>query len=113
MKPSLWQIFIATVIAFPLLFYIGGLSTWALGIVLGEILGTVSFVWVGLTVRQSFSKASINIRRKLLAHSMLRYLLLGSIFFLAIKWPGVEIWAVVIGYTLIQLPAAILRALYG
>jgi ATP synthase I chain len=98
-------------IAVPLVLLGLGMPTWAAGLALGEFAGLISYVWVGLSVRRAFSSGTSNARRSFLFQSLVRYIVIGTLFVFAIKWPGVEIIGVVIGYSIIQIPAAILRAL--
>jgi hypothetical protein len=111
MKLKGWQLFLLAGMAIPLLLLCGGFPAWTWGMVLGECLGAISFSWVSLTVRRVLFKQKAHIYRQLIGQAFFRYVFIGGVFFLAIKWPAVNIWAVLIGYSLIQLPAAALRAI--
>jgi hypothetical protein len=94
----------------PLACWVGQEPRWALGLVFGEALGAVSYLWIGLSLRRGLTQDPGRLRRNWWWHSLLRYALLAGALYLALIWPAVEIWAVVAGYTLVQLPAAVLRA---
>ncbi|MEW6516834.1 MAG: ATP synthase subunit I [candidate division FCPU426 bacterium] len=84
---------------------------WALGLLVGEALGAMSYLWIGLSLRRGLAQDPKRLRRYWWWHSGIRFALLAVVLFLALKWPAVEIWAVVAGYTLVQLPAAVFRAM--
>ncbi|MCD4813196.1 ATP synthase subunit I [bacterium] len=111
MKPFFRRILTVIGIAVPITFFITGLPAWGRGALLGEILGFISYVWVGLSVRRFLSKGLPEVRRKLFLHTLLRYALIGGVMFLAVKAPAIHIAGVLIGYTIIQMPAAFFRAL--
>ena len=111
MKLGFDQGLIGVGIAVPVILLAIGLPAWAAGIFFGELAGLISFVWVGLSVRRAFSSDAPSVRRSFFFQSLIRYVVLGMLFVLAIQWPAVEIIGVFIGYTLVQLPASIIRAL--
>lgn len=107
------MVLLAGGLAVPVLLWWRGFPAWALGMLLGQIAGAISFVWVGLTVQRLFVAGTVFHHRKYVWQAVLRYLVVGGVFLLAVIWPAVDIWAVVVGYTMFQLPAAILRAIHG
>lgn len=111
MKISLTQGLISVALLVPLLGLVFGRYDWALGCLLGETLGLVSYIWIGLSVRRLLTATSQGARRPLLIHSLGRYLMMGLALFFSVKQPGISVWAVIIGYSIIQLPAAVIRAM--
>lgn len=111
MKLSFSQGLVVIGIVIPLSLFAVNMGTWAFGVLLGECFGLISFVWIALTVRRILVNPQQKANQALMLHSLGRYLMMGTVLFLAIKWPAVNVWGVVIGYSIIQLPAAIIRAL--
>ena len=111
MKLTLEHGLLGLAIALPVGMSLAGFPKWGLGLFLGEILGAVNFIWVGLVIRRGLTRAPEKIRRNWLWHSLLRWLFIVALIMLAIRWPAANIWALLIGYSLIQFPAAALRAL--
>lgn len=103
--------FMAVAIGLPVGLYVGGLPRWGNGLLMGELLGGVNFIWVSFVIRRGLTRAPEKIRRIWLWNNLLRYIFIAALLYLAIRWPAVEIWAMVIGYSLIQIPAAVLHAL--
>jgi hypothetical protein len=95
-------------ILIPLLLGGLGYGSWAGGLGLGELLGLGSFFWIRWSVQKALTPdKSGNNPFALLGHSLLRLSALGLVFFIVLKFPALSIWAALIGYTLIQLPAAV------
>ena len=111
MKLSFTHILVAAGIMLPFAFFLSGMKEWAAGAVVGEILGFINYIWIGLTVKKVLSKADGRFNRILIMHSLSRYLLMGLAIFVALKTPEINVWGLVLGYTVIQMPAAIIRAL--
>lgn len=104
-------VWMALIIVLPLVCWALPAPRWALGLVFGEFLGAVSYIWIGLSLKRALTQDPKRLRRNWWWHSSIRFALLGGALYLALVWPAVTIWAVLAGYTLVQLPAAVLRAL--
>jgi len=95
--------------ALPAFFYVQHMPSWALGAILGECLGAVHYVWVSATVRRGIQPARGADVAWFFMHSIARLVVAGLVFFLALKWPAVNIWSVLAGFSLVLLPASLLR----
>jgi len=101
---------LSLIVLLPLASWLGGEPRWALGLVCGEALGAASYLWIGFSLRRGLTRDPTGLRRNWWWHSLIRYAVLAGALYLALAWPAVTIWAVLAGYTLVQLPAAVLRA---
>ncbi len=85
-----------------------GYASWAFGLALGLVLGAVTFSWIRFSVRRAFaSRPDRADGRRLLVHSVLRLALVAAVLVAALRFREIEIWGVVLGYTLVHLPASL------
>jgi hypothetical protein len=91
--------------------WLAGLPAWAWGLWIGEALGLGLFIWIRRTVREAFqAEASRPAKKTLGWHSTLRLILTTVVLIAVMKTPGVNLWGVVLGYTLVQVPALLWQA---
>ncbi len=103
-----WSVLLSVVAVVPALVGLTGHWNWGLGLWLGAGVGLGAFFWIRWSVRQTLTPNAGNKNPfGLLGHSLARLATVGLIFFLVLKFPVLSIWAVLIGYTLIQLPTAV------
>lgn len=102
---------VTVAILLPMLFALLGKFSWTVGCLIGEVLGLISYVWVGLSVKYLLTLSAERANRKLVVHSLGRYLMMGFAIFWATQTPMINVFALVMGYSIIQLPAAIIRSL--
>ncbi len=93
----------------PMLFLISEMGTWAVGCMIGEGLGVISTIWIGHTVRRLLAKKNVNPSRHLVMNSLGRYVMMGAAILFSLKWPAGNVWGLVLGYSVIQLPAAVIK----
>jgi len=103
-----WGLLAGAALIVPALVGYSGHWPWGLGLWLGGGLGLGSIVWIRSSVRSALAPTEgAKNPWGLLGHSLLRVLLLGLVFFLVLKTPALSIWAVLLGYMLVQLPATL------
>jgi hypothetical protein len=103
-----WGALLGAALIIPALVGLSGHWPWGLGLWLGEALGAGSVAWIRSSVRSALSPAEgAKNPWGLLGHSLARLLVLGLVFFLVLKSPALSIWAVLLGYLLVQLPATL------
>ncbi len=95
----------------PVLFLVSGMGPWAVGCMIGEGLGLISFIWIGHTVRRLLAQKNSNPARHLIMNSLGRYVMMGAAILFSLQWPGGNVWGLVLGYSVVQLPAAVLKGL--
>lgn len=103
-----WGTFAGVALCVPALIGWDGHWPFGLGLWLGEAMGAGSFFWIHHTVHSALDPG--NVAKNpwgLLGHSVLRLGALGLVFFLVLKTPALSIWAVLLGYLLVQLPATL------
>lgn len=108
MTPLVWTGLIAAA-AGPAGVYAWGGHAWALGLWIGEALGLGIFIWIRRTVRLAFAAADPGrpVKKTLLWHSGLRTAVAAAVLIVVIQIPAIQIWGVVLGYTVVQIPALI------
>lgn len=106
-KAAVW---VAAGAVFPAGAWLAGFPAWALGLWIGEALGLGLFFWIRRSVCLAFEpNASRPARKKLLWHSGLRLGVVAATLFCVIKIPALSLGAVIVGYTLVQIPAMLLE----
>jgi len=105
-NPVMLAIGLAVGLGGPACVYAAGNSAWALGLWIGQALGLGVFIWIRAAVRQAFAADAVRPPlRRLLWHGGLRVGVTAAVLIGVIQTPAIEIWAVILGYTLVQFPA--------
>jgi hypothetical protein len=103
-----WGALAGAALVAPALAGLAGFWPWGLGLWLGEALGAGSFWWIRASVRAALNPgAGAQNPWGVLGHSLARVLVVGAVFFLVLKFSALSVWAVLLGYLLVQLPGSL------
>jgi hypothetical protein len=110
--PSAWALGILGLVV-PAIVWAAGGHDWALGLWVGGALGWGSFLWIRATVHRAFrADAGPPALKTVLWHSSLRLGITAAVLIAVIRFRAGAVWGVVLGYTLMQIPA-VLRETQG